>query len=144
MLAKCFGSAVYGVKVSVSTIEVDVGQGQRFYMVDLPDSAVNIILFIVRFFVQITQVYYLSIMEITTYSNFRQNLKSFMDKVFETRSPLFVTRSNGEDIVVLSKEDYDGIQETLHLLSSPKNAQRLKESIKELNKGDGTKRDLSI
>ena len=144
MLAKCFGSAVYGVNASVITIEVDVGQGQRFYMVGLPDSAVNIIFCIVLFFVPLIQIYYLSIMEITTYSNFRQNLKSFMDKVFETRSPLFVTRSNGEDIVVLSKEDYDGIQETLHLLSSPKNAQRLKESIEELNKGDGTKRDLFI
>ncbi|MEL6560045.1 MAG: YifB family Mg chelatase-like AAA ATPase [Bacteroidota bacterium] len=41
MLAKCFGSAVYGVNASVITIEVDVGQGQRFYMVGLPDSAVK-------------------------------------------------------------------------------------------------------
>jgi len=81
-------------------------------------------------------------MEITTYSNFRQNLKAFMDKVFDTKSPLFVTRSNGEDIVVLSKEDYDGIQETLHLLSSPKNAQRLKESLEEFEKGGGQIRDL--
>ena len=48
-------------------------------------------------------------MEITTYSNFRQNLKTFMDKVFESKSPLFVTRSNGEDVVVLSREDYNGI-----------------------------------
>ena len=49
-----------------------------------------------------------------------------MDKVFNSKSPVFVTRSNGEDVVVLSKEEYDGIQETLHLLSSPKNALRLK------------------
>ena len=68
-------------------------------------------------------------MEITTYSNFRQNLKSFMDKVFDSKAPVFVTRSNGEDIVVLSKEEYDGMQETLHLLSSPKNALRLKQSV---------------
>ncbi len=81
-------------------------------------------------------------MEITTYSNFRQNLKAFMDKVFQSKSPLFVTRSNGEDIVVLSKEDYDGIQETLHLLSSPKNAQRLKESIEEFENGGGQLREI--
>ncbi len=82
-------------------------------------------------------------MEITTYSNFRQNLKAFMDKVFDTKSPLFVTRSNGEDIVVLSKEDYDGMQETLHLLSSPKNAQRLKESMEEFEKGGGQIKELT-
>jgi antitoxin YefM len=54
-------------------------------------------------------------MEITTYSNFRQNLKSYLDKVFDSKSPVFVTRSNGEDVVVLSKDEYEGIQETLHL-----------------------------
>ncbi len=57
-------------------------------------------------------------MEITTYSNFRQNLKTFMDLVFSSRSPLFVTRSKGEDIVVMSKAEYESIQETLHLLSN--------------------------
>jgi len=41
MLAKCFGSAVYGVDASVITIEVNVGQGQKFFMVGLPDSAVK-------------------------------------------------------------------------------------------------------
>ena len=65
-----------------------------------------------------------------------------MDKVFESKDPLFVTRSNGEDVVVLSKEDYEGMQETLHLLSSPKNAQRLKESLEEYNRGGGKAREL--
>ncbi|WP_420315786.1 type II toxin-antitoxin system Phd/YefM family antitoxin [Ekhidna sp.] len=81
-------------------------------------------------------------MEITTYSNFRQNLKAFLDKVFDSKSPVFVTRSNGEDVVVLSKDEYEGMQETLHLLSSPKNAQRLKESIDEYNKGGGQEKEL--
>ncbi|SNT23873.1 antitoxin YefM [Ekhidna lutea] len=81
-------------------------------------------------------------MDITTYSNFRQNLKSFMDKVVKSRAPLFVTRANGEDAVVLSKEEYDGIQDTLHLLSSPKNAQRLKESIEEFERGGGETKEL--
>ncbi|MGB3589145.1 MAG: type II toxin-antitoxin system prevent-host-death family antitoxin [Tunicatimonas sp.] len=81
-------------------------------------------------------------MEITTYSNFRQNLKSFMDKVFEARTPLYVTRSNGQDMVVLSRSDYEGIQETLHLLSSPKNAERLARGIKEYEEGQGIERGL--
>jgi magnesium chelatase family protein len=41
MLAKTFGSAVYGVDAHLITIEVSVGQGTRFYMVGLPDSAVK-------------------------------------------------------------------------------------------------------
>jgi len=81
-------------------------------------------------------------MEITTYSNFRQNLKSFMDMVFKTRAPLFVTRSKGDDIVVMAKSDYESLTETLYLLSSKKNAERLAKGIEEFEQGKGVKRDL--
>lgn len=81
-------------------------------------------------------------MEITTYSNFRQHLKSFLDKVFIDHTPLFVTRANGEDVVVLSKTDYESLTETLHLLSSPKNAERLMKGIEEYEKNGGTEREL--
>lgn len=81
-------------------------------------------------------------MEITTYSNFRQNLKSFLDKVFTNHNPLFVTRSNGEDVVVLSKSDYDSLNETLHLLGNPKNAERLLKGIEEYEKGGGEQKEL--
>lgn len=81
-------------------------------------------------------------MEITTYSNFRQHLKSFLDKVFVDHNPLFVTRSNGEDVVVMSKSDYESLNETLHLLSSPKNAERLLKGIKEYETGGGEEKGL--
>ena len=41
MLAKTFGSAVYGVNAHLITVEVDVGQGLHFFLVGLPDSAVK-------------------------------------------------------------------------------------------------------
>ena len=41
MLAKTFGSAVYGVDAFTVTVEVNVGQGTNFYMVGLPDNAVK-------------------------------------------------------------------------------------------------------
>jgi antitoxin YefM len=81
-------------------------------------------------------------MEITTYSNFRQNLKHFMDMVLSAHVPLFVTRSQGNDVVVLSKSDYESMQETIHLLSSPKNAARLAIGIEEYNEGKGVRKDL--
>ncbi len=81
-------------------------------------------------------------MEITTYSNFRRNLKSFLDKVLSTRSPLFVSRAKGEDVVVLSKSDYESMQETLYLLGSARNAERLYRGIEEFEKGKGTNREL--
>ena len=41
MLIKTFGSAVYGINATTITVEVNVGPGQRFYLVGLPDNAVK-------------------------------------------------------------------------------------------------------
>lgn len=41
MLAKTFGAAVYGVNATIITVEVTVDQGQKFFLVGLPDSAVK-------------------------------------------------------------------------------------------------------
>jgi antitoxin YefM len=81
-------------------------------------------------------------MQIASYSEFRQHMKSFLDAVLKTRNPLFITRKHGEDLVVISKDDYTSLQETLYLLSSPKNAQRLSESIKQYEKGKVAKKEL--
>lgn len=41
MLAKTFGAAIYGVNAYIITIEVNIGQGTKLFMVGLPDSAVK-------------------------------------------------------------------------------------------------------
>ena len=41
MLAKLYSSAVFGVDAATITIEVNVGQGLKFFVVGLPDNAVN-------------------------------------------------------------------------------------------------------
>ncbi|TCK85074.1 type II toxin-antitoxin system Phd/YefM family antitoxin [Albibacterium bauzanense] len=61
----------------------------------------------------------------TTYSDFRQKLKKYLDEVFKSNSPLFVTRAKGENVVSLSESDYESIMETFYLLKSPKNSERL-------------------
>ena len=81
-------------------------------------------------------------MEITTYSAFRQKLKAYLDKVLTNHTPLFVTRANGEDVVVLSKADYESMQETFYLLKSPKNAARLLEGIQEYEQGKTQEKNL--
>lgn len=81
-------------------------------------------------------------MEITNYTSFRQSLKSYLDKVFTNHTPLFVTRAKGEDVVVLSKADYDSMQETFYLLKSPKNAIRLEKGLKDYEDGLAQEKDL--
>ena len=41
MLVKCFGAAVQGINATVVTIEVNVSQGIKFFLVGLPDNAVR-------------------------------------------------------------------------------------------------------
>ncbi|HEY9533812.1 MAG TPA: type II toxin-antitoxin system prevent-host-death family antitoxin [Mucilaginibacter sp.] len=81
-------------------------------------------------------------MQITTYTSFRQQLKSYLDKVRNNHTPLFVTSANGEDVVVLSKSDYESMQETFYLLKSPNNATRLLKGIDDYEKGLGQEKTL--
>ena len=77
------------------------------------------------------------------FTEFRQNLASHMDEVCDSRAPLVVTRQKGPSVVVISEEEYEGMQETLHLLRNPRNAEHLLTSIAALNSGQGVERDLA-
>jgi magnesium chelatase family protein len=41
MLVKTFGSAVFGIKATTITVEVNIAQGVKFFLVGLPDNAVK-------------------------------------------------------------------------------------------------------
>ena len=77
-------------------------------------------------------------MNVMTYTDARASLKEVMDRVIHDREEIVVTRRNREAVVILSLEDYNAIQETLHLLRSPENARRLQRSIAQLDAGEGT------
>ncbi|MDB5011125.1 MAG: yefM [Mucilaginibacter sp.] len=81
-------------------------------------------------------------MQVTTYTSFRQQLKSYLDKVRNNHIPLVITSSNGEDVVVLSKSDYESMEETFYLLKSPNNAARLLKGIEDYERGFGKERSL--
>ena len=58
-------------------------------------------------------------MEAVVYSNFRNNLKNYMKKVNDEYEPLMVVNKNpDENIVVLSKKNWDSIQETIRLMNN--------------------------
>jgi antitoxin YefM len=71
-----------------------------------------------------------------TFTELRQNMATYFDRVAEDREPLLVTRSGGKgNVVVMSEAEFAGWQETVHLLSNPKNAERLMASIREAKAG---------
>jgi antitoxin YefM len=69
-------------------------------------------------------------------------MKSYFEKVFNLSVPLFIARPKGRDMVLMSKSEYTSMQETFHLLKSPKNAQRLLKAIEQDKAGGGTRQEL--
>ena len=83
------------------------------------------------------------IMRIASYSDFRRNLAAALDRVNADHEPLVITRDRGKPMAVLmSLEDFASLEETRHLLRSAENAERLLESIGELERGGGTERTI--
>ncbi|MFA6302842.1 MAG: type II toxin-antitoxin system prevent-host-death family antitoxin [Legionella sp.] len=74
-------------------------------------------------------------MDVVSYSSLRNNLASILDKVNEDHVSILITRQNGKPAVVMSLEDFNSYEETAHLMSSPKNAERLSQSIAEVEAG---------
>jgi antitoxin YefM len=73
----------------------------------------------------------------TTYTTLRAGLAGFLDQVTDDREVVFVRRRGARDVAILPADELSSLMETAHLLRSPKNAQRLAESLRELDRGGG-------
>lgn len=67
------------------------------------------------------------------YSEFRNNLAQNLNAVNEDREIVVVSRTQGKNVVVMDLDEYNAIQETLHLSSTKANRSRLEEAISEMN-----------
>lgn len=68
-------------------------------------------------------------MDSISVNQFRAALKECVEKVISQHDPLKVTRRNGADFVVVSAEDWEREQETLHILQSSDLMQQISESF---------------
>ena len=76
------------------------------------------------------------------YTEFRTRLKNYLDNVENNNETLIIKRGSGRGTVLISLDEYNSIMETLHLLSSKKNAKRLFESIEQMKTGNKVKHSL--
>jgi antitoxin YefM len=76
------------------------------------------------------------------YTEFRTHLKKYLDDVEQNREILIVKRGSGKGTVVISLEEYNSIMETVHILSSKANADRLFESIQQMKDGKTVRKGL--
>ena len=83
-------------------------------------------------------------MRVLTFSEARAGFKNVMDDVCNDHEPVVITRVNGQHVVMLSMEDFNSMEETMHLLGSENNANRLRASIANLKAGKLINKEIEL
>jgi len=78
----------------------------------------------------------------TTISDFRKDIKRYLDKVTENFETLIINRGRDRGIVILSLEEYNSLQATQHEMSSKANQNRLDSAISKLNQDSSFEKEL--
>ena len=81
-------------------------------------------------------------MRIMTYSVVRSNLKSVLDTAIDDMDVTVIHRRDGEDAVIMGRDHYNSLIETLHLLSTPANSRALNKAIAQDKAGYAQRREL--
>ena len=83
-----------------------------------------------------------NIMQITTVSDFRKDIKTYLDRVVKNFETLIINRGKDSGIVIMSLQEYNSLMATNHELSSRKNELRLDSAIEKLKSGMTMNKDL--
>lgn len=82
-------------------------------------------------------------MIVTSISDFRKDIKSYLDRVSKNFDTLIVNRGKDSGIVVISLEEYNSLMATNYELSSRVNEKRLDSAIERFRKGESFGKDLT-
>jgi len=78
----------------------------------------------------------------TSISNFRKDIKKYLDSVSENFETLIINRGKDNGVVVISLEEYNSMKTTQHELSSKANEKRLDSAIEKVKKGKSFRKEL--
>ncbi len=81
-------------------------------------------------------------MQVISYSQARNSLKSVLDSVNDNADVTIINRRDAGNAVVMSLDHYNSIMETLYLMQNPANAAHIAESIAQFKAGKATVRQL--
>ena len=70
------------------------------------------------------------------YTNLRENMKAYMDKVTDDYETMIVTRKDNKNVVMLSEEAYNNLIENAYIMGNKKNYDWLMESKAQLESGN--------
>ena len=76
------------------------------------------------------------------YTNFRENMKDYMDKATNDYETMIVTRKNNKNVVMISEETYNNLMENVYVMGNKSNYDWLMESKEQLESGKFKEHDL--
>ncbi len=82
-------------------------------------------------------------MQVVNFTEARNNLKSLFDDVYHNYEDVIVNRKNGENVVIISLDKYNSMNETEYLMRSPANRKHLLKSLQQLEEGKVVTKDFS-
>ena len=78
----------------------------------------------------------------TTISDFRKDIKRYLDSVTKNFETLIINRGKNNGVVIMSLDEYNSLTATQYELSSQSNEKRLDSAIKKLKSGESFERNL--
>ncbi len=78
----------------------------------------------------------------TTISDFRKDIRRYLDRVTENFETLIINRGKDNGVVIISLSEYNSLCATQHELSAKNNETRLDSAIEKLRKGTQFRKDL--
>ena len=78
----------------------------------------------------------------TTISDFRKDIKKYLDNIVENFETLIINRGKDNGVVIMSLEEYNSLSATAHELSSKTNEKRLDSAIEKFKKGSSFQKEL--
>jgi len=83
-------------------------------------------------------------MQSILYSQARNNLRSIINEITNNCEAFIVTTKKKQSIVLISQDEYNSMKETIYLLSSKINRDRLLNAVDEIDNVEFIKKDIDI
>jgi len=78
----------------------------------------------------------------TTISDFRKDIKRYLDSVTKNFETLIINRGKDNGVVIMSLDEYNSLTATQHELSSKSNESRLDSAIEKLKSGKSFEKNI--
>ncbi len=83
-------------------------------------------------------------MQAVLYSQARNNLRSIITEVCNNFEEFIITTKEKQSVVLISQDEYNSMKETIYLLSSKNNRDRLTDAVEQIENSKFLKKELNI